>query len=74
MDDVRMNTVLNKATGENFIIWNGDCIEVMNALPENSVHLSIFSPPYASLYTYSNSDRDLGNSTSENNSMNTSIM
>lgn len=60
-----MNTVLNKATGENFIIWNGDCIEVMNALPENSVHLSIFSPPYASLYTYSNSDRDLGNSTSD---------
>lgn len=56
---------LNQHIGENFTIWNADCCEVLNALPENSIHLSIFSPPYASLYTYSNSDRDLGNSASD---------
>lgn len=57
--------VLNEKHGENWTLWNGDCIEVINALPENSLHLSIFSPPYASLYTYSNSDRDMGNSLSD---------
>ena len=57
--------ILNQAQGENWTLANGDCIEVLNALPENSIHLSIFSPPYASLYTYSNSDRDLGNSTDD---------
>ncbi|HNG55728.1 MAG TPA: DNA methyltransferase [Mycobacterium sp.] len=54
--------ILNQAQGENWTLANGDCIEVLKSLPENSIHLSIFSPPYASLYTYSNSDRDLGNS------------
>lgn len=57
--------ILNQAQGENWTLANGDCIEVMNSLPENSIHLSIFSPPYASLYTYSNSDRDLGNSVND---------
>ena len=60
-----MKTVLNQAQGDNWTLFNGDCCEVLNALPENSIHLSIFSPPYASLYTYSNSDRDLGNSAND---------
>ena len=57
--------ILNQAQGENWTLANGDCIELLNSLPENSIHLSIFSPPYASLYTYSNSDRDLGNSVND---------
>lgn len=57
--------ILDQAQGENWTLANGDCIEVLNSLPENSIHLSIFSPPYASLYTYSNSDRDLGNSVND---------
>lgn len=57
--------ILNQAQGDNWTLANGDCIEVLNSLPENSIHLSIFSPPYASLYTYSNSDRDLGNSVND---------
>jgi DNA modification methylase len=52
---------LDQASGKNWHIYNGDCIEVMSGLPENSVHYSVFSPPFASLYTYSNSDRDMGN-------------
>jgi DNA modification methylase len=54
--------ILNQSSGDNWTLANGDCVELLNSLPENSIHLSIFSPPYASLYTYSNSDRDLGNS------------
>lgn len=44
-----------------FAIYNADCIEVVGAIPDNSVHYSIFSPPFASLYTYTASDRDMGN-------------
>ena len=39
--------ILNQSQGENWTLANGDCIEVLNSLPENSIHLSIFSPPYA---------------------------
>ncbi len=43
------------------MLYHGDCCEVVKALPDASVHFSIFSPPFASLYTYSNSERDMGN-------------
>ena len=42
-------------------LYNGDSCEVLKAIPDNSIGYSIFSPPFADLYTYSNSDRDLGN-------------
>ncbi len=42
-------------------LYNGDSCEVMKEMPDNSVHYEIYSPPFASLYTYSNSERDLGN-------------
>ena len=57
--------VLNQEQGKNWVMYNGDCCEVIKGLPDNSVDYSIFSPPFASLYTYSNSDRDMGNSTSD---------
>lgn len=60
-----MKNIIDQSGGENWTLFNGDCIEVLQGLPENSIHLSIFSPPYASLYTYSNSDRDLGNSVND---------
>lgn len=43
------------------MIANGDCVEVIKGLPDKSIDYSIFSPPFASLYTYSNSPRDMGN-------------
>ncbi len=52
---------LDQTIGENFALYHGDCIEVLKGLPDRSVHYSIFSPPFASLYTYSNSPRDMGN-------------
>lgn len=48
-----------------FAIYNGDCVVIARSLPDNSIHYSIFSPPFASLYTYSNSDRDMGNCSGE---------
>ena len=53
--------VINQHIGNGFAIYNGDSCEVLKAIPDNSIHYSIFSPPFAQLYVYSNSDRDLGN-------------
>lgn len=53
--------VKNKSIGKNYAIYNGDSCEVLEGIPSNSIHYSIFSPPFESLYTYSNDERDLGN-------------
>lgn len=53
--------VIDQAIGENYALYNGDSCEVLKGIPESSIHYEIFSPPFASLYTYSNSERDLGN-------------
>ena len=49
--------VLDQEQGNGWAIYNADCIETMRGLPENSVHYSIFSPPFASLYTFSDNPR-----------------
>jgi DNA modification methylase len=51
---------------ENYALYNGDACEVMRTIPDESVHLSIYSPPFAAdgggcLYHYSSSERDLSN-------------
>lgn len=56
-----MTSVIDQASGENYQIYNADTVEVAQSLPDESVDFSVFSPPFASLYTYSNSDRDMGN-------------
>ncbi len=48
-------------TGPNWTLVNGDCCEELTTLPADSVDLSVYSPPFSSLYTYSASDRDIGN-------------
>lgn len=53
--------VLDQVVGENYMLAHGDCVEVLRGLPAASVDYSIFSPPFASLFTYSNSPRDMGN-------------
>lgn len=55
------NKIITQEFGANWSYYCGDCIETMASLPENSIHYSIFSPPFASLYTYSASNRDMGN-------------
>lgn len=52
--------------GESWEMKLGDCVERVKEIASDSVHFSVFSPPFASLYTYSASDRDMGNSKDEN--------
>lgn len=54
--------VLNQAMGEKFAAYHGDSAEVLKGIPESSIDLSVYSPPFADLFVYSNSERDLGNS------------
>lgn len=54
--------VLDQVKGNNYVLYNGDSCEVLAGIPSNSIHYCITSIPFASLYTYSNSDRDMGNS------------
>lgn len=53
--------ILDQVITDQYAVYQGDCVEVVKGIPDNSIHYSIFSPPFASLYTYSNSDRDMGN-------------
>ena len=53
--------MINQAIGGNWALYNGDSNEILKGILDNSIHYSIFSPPFASLYTYSNSERDMGN-------------
>lgn len=56
---------MNEYICDRYSLYNGDCCEVMMALPDNSMDFSIFSPPFVSLYVYSDSERDMGNCHSE---------
>jgi len=56
--------VINQVIKDEYSIYHADTIDVAKSLPDDSVGFSIFSPPFESLYTYSNSDRDMGNSDS----------
>ena len=54
--------VINQVIQNDFALYHADCVDVAASLPENSIDFSVYSPPFESLYTYSNSDRDMGNS------------
>ena len=52
---------LKQVLTDNYAIYNGDCIEKMAIFPDDSMHMTVYSPPFASLYAYSSSNHDLGN-------------
>lgn len=52
---------LDHAEGRDWTLYRGDCVEIARQLPERSVDLALYSPPFANLYTYSDDDRDMGN-------------
>ena len=58
-----------KYTGENWILYHGDCVNVARLVESDSIDYTIFSPPFASLYTYSDSVCDMGNSKSDDEFM-----
>lgn len=60
-----MDSVIDQVITDKYALYNADTVEVCASLPSDSVDFTIYSPPFSSLYTYSNSDRDMGNSSSD---------
>lgn len=56
---------IDQAEGDDWVAYNGDCVEVVKGLPDASIGLSVYSPPFSSLYCYSDSPRDMGNCASD---------
>jgi len=54
--------VISQVIEDDYALYHGDCIELIQNMPERSIHYTLFSPPFASLFTYSDSERDMGNS------------
>jgi DNA modification methylase len=57
-----MKKVLNQEVKENYAVYNGDSCEAIKNIPDNSIGYCLYSPPFADLYCYSNSECDMGNS------------
>ena len=56
-----MNNVYNQAHGEMWSAYQGDCVALASEIPDNSIDISVYSPPFAQLYIYSESECDMGN-------------
>lgn len=65
MDEFHYKYQEKRDAGENWTLHQGDCIELMPHMDAESVDLSVFSPPFSSLYTYSPTERDVGNCQSD---------
>lgn len=52
---------LNAKHGENWSMFNGDCVDLVRQMPDNSVDFSVYSPPFSGLYIYNDSVADMGN-------------
>lgn len=53
--------VKDQTITDRYALYNGDCCEVLKTLPDGKIALSLFSPPFADLYSYSDSPNDMGN-------------
>lgn len=56
---------IHEAHGEGWSLYRGDCCEVVKGLPDDSIDLTVFSPPFSNLYVYSDSISDMGNCSSD---------
>ncbi len=56
-----MARVNDQASGKDWTVWNADCVEVARGLPDASVGMTVYSPPFESLYTFSDDPRDMSN-------------
>lgn len=59
------NLIKNQVVTNDYAIYNGDCIDVINTMADESIDLSVYSPPFAGLYNYSSSERDFSNCASK---------
>lgn len=53
---------IDEASGDGWQLYNADCIEGVRVIPDRSIGLTLYSPPFSQVYTYSDSERDMGNS------------
>lgn len=53
--------ITDQTLTDRYALYNGDCIDVMRAMPDGKIDLSIYSPPFCGLYNYSSNERDLSN-------------
>ena len=53
--------VINQRVTAEYAMYHGDCVAVMRCLPSSSVHFSVFSPPFSSLYSYTDALQDMSN-------------
>ena len=56
---------LNQQSGQTYTAINGDCVDVVRQLPDHSIGFSVYSPPFGDLFIYSDSEADMGNSSSD---------
>lgn len=56
---------LNEKRGDRYVAYHGDCVQIMEQLPDNCIDFSVYSPPFGSLFVYSDSIADMGNSSSD---------
>ena len=59
--EIKMKTDINTVAETNWTIHHGDCVRVAKEMEDESIHFSVFSPPFADLFTYSNDEQDMGN-------------
>lgn len=55
---------IEQTVTDRYALYNGDCVELIKTLPDDSIGLSVFSPPFPGMYAYSDSTKDMGNCTS----------
>ena len=56
---------LNETHGDTYAAYHGDCVDVLRQLPDRSVGFSVYSPPFSNLFTFSDSECDMGNSATD---------
>lgn len=57
-----MTNVIQQAQGKAWAMYQGDCVELIAGIPDNSIDLTVYSPPFSNLYIYSDAVQDMGNS------------
>ena len=55
------NKVKDQLITDRYALYNGDCMDVITTMQDESIDLSVYSPPFANLYTFSSSERDMSN-------------
>lgn len=65
MVDIAGVSALSQRVTDQYALYQGDSIELIRGIPDNSVHLTVTSPPFIALYAYTASERDMGNSATD---------